>query len=104
MKKIYLISICLVLFLVSCSPDIVLVGRLNMVSNRNVNVGSEKYVLLKAYQGASKHEIRKSRHKSIEAAIDDVVKQVSGGEFLTNVKIYYVNGQYWVVEGDVWGK
>lgn len=104
MKQIKLMTLCLVLLLTSCSPDIILVGQFNMVSNRNVNVGNEKYVLLKAYQGASKQEIRKSRHRSIEAAIDAVVKQISGGEFLTNVKVYQVNGEYWVVEGDVWGK
>ena len=34
---------------------------------------------------------------------DYTVKNVPGGEFLTNVKLYILNGEYFVVHGDVWG-
>lgn len=75
-----------------------------MISNRNINPGAESYVMISAYQGASRRDINKARHKSIEDAVDATVRQVPGGEFLTNVKIYFVNSQYFMVEGDVWGK
>lgn len=53
--------------------------------------------------GADKKEIRQSKAKTVEAAIDQVVKATPGGEFLKNVKIYKVSTSYLAVEGDVWG-
>jgi hypothetical protein len=76
-----------------------------MISNRNVE-SSANYVLIKNYMGASNQEIRNTRAKSIESAIDQVVKSTPGGEYLKNAKIYLVkNGKqkYIAVEGDVWG-
>lgn len=53
--------------------------------------------------GADKQELKKSKAKTIEAAIDQVVKSTPGGEYLKNVKIYWVSTKYLAVEGDVWG-
>ncbi len=92
------------LLMTSCAPDVILVGKVNMISNRNINPGDESYVFISAYQGASKQDIKKTRHKSIEDAVDGTVRQVPGGEFLTNVKIYFVKDEYYMVEGDVWGR
>lgn len=78
------------------------VGKLNMISNRNVESKVE-YELVKSYSGGSKKELKKSKAITIEDAIDNTVRAVPGGEFLKNVKVYLVNGKYFAVEGDVWG-
>ena len=73
-----------------------------MISNRNVESHAD-YRLIKNYIGASNNELKKTRAVSIDAAIDNVVRKVPGGEFLKNVKIYVVKNKYYAVEGDVWG-
>lgn len=81
------------------------VGNLNMVSSRNID-NDMNYVLIKSYMGGSKKEDRSSKHddiKTIEDAINKVVKATPGGEFLRNVKVYLINKKYVSVEGDVWG-
>ncbi len=79
------------------------IGKLNMISNRNVDSRMD-YVLIKNYVGGSKKELRRYKGSSIEEAIDKVVKVQPGGEFLKNVKLYLVKGKYFAVEGDVWGR
>ena len=44
-----------------------------------------------------------NRATSLDNAIDNVVKQTPGGEFVKNVKVYIVNKKYFAVEGDIWG-
>lgn len=73
-----------------------------MISNRNIE-SSGNYVLLRAYMGASKQEIKNTKATSVEDAIDQVVKSTPGGEYLKNVKIYLKDNQYIAIEGDVWG-
>ena len=104
MKK-YLFFV-LVLALSSCgSIKVVEIGKVNMISNRNVNPGAT-YQSISTYSGGSERELKKTRAKSIEDAVDQTVKKVPGGEFLTNAKLYlvYKSGEkYFAVEGDVWG-
>jgi hypothetical protein len=78
------------------------IGSVNMISNRNVE-SAGNYVLPKSYMAANKQEVRTSKAKTIEDAIDNVVRSVHGGKFLKNVKIYLKDEKYIVVEGDVWG-
>lgn len=83
------------------------VGDLNMISNRNVNPGME-YELVKTYGGSEtkkelKKEFKKVKAETVQQALDHTIKNTAGGEFLTNVKIYILNGTYFVVHGDVWG-
>lgn len=78
------------------------VGKINLISNRNVDT-KLNYSLLSSYSGGSKKELKKSRSITIEDAIDQTVRKVPGGEFLMNTKIYLVNSKYFAVEGDVWG-
>jgi hypothetical protein len=92
----------------SCSTVIEL-GRLNMVSTRNVE-SNANYVLIKNYSGGDKAEIKKALKKTkattLDAAVDETVRNVAGGEFLKNVKVYGVKKKevmYLLVEGDVWG-
>lgn len=92
---------CAILLLASCVTT-KQIGTVNMISNRNIE-SSANYALLKSYMGANKQEIRQSKAKTIEDAIDQVVKSTPGGEFLKNVKIYKVSTNYLAVEGDVWG-
>jgi hypothetical protein len=78
------------------------VGDLTMVSTRNVDTSAD-YVLIRSYMGGSNRELRKSRAVDLKDAINNVVRQTPGGEFLKNVKVYLINGKYFAVEGDIWG-
>lgn len=104
MRCLYIIfSFCLLSACLHVRP----IGRVNMISTRNIDEGKE-YVLLKSYAGGSKKELKKSRGKSINDAVDNTVRSVPNGEYLMNVKIYRVSGfwrkTYYAVEGDVWGR
>jgi len=79
------------------------VGRLNVLSDRQVDANA-KYQRLTTGSGSTKKEIRKSEALTIQQAIDQVLDQVPGGAYLTNVKIYVVKGDCIAVAGDVWGK
>lgn len=107
MKKILFIALS-GLFLTSCF-GVKQVGSLNMVSSRNVDLESGQYELIKTYAGSSskkelKKEFKKVQAKNLEEAIDYTVKSTAGGEFLANVKVFLLNGTYFIVQGDVWGK
>jgi hypothetical protein len=81
------------------------IGDINMVSSRNVDKTMD-YVLLRSYMGGNQKEIKDSKKMeitSLENAINKVVKETPGGEFLKNVKVYLIDGKYIAVEGDVWG-
>lgn len=96
-----LIFLVVALSITSCS-SVKQIGKVNMISNRNVDPKQE-YDVISTYSGGSKRELKKSRAKTVEDAIDQTVRKIPGGEFLVNVKIYIINGQYFAVEGDVWG-
>lgn len=100
MKKITYILLFAVL-LTACT-SVKQIGKVNMISTRNVDPNL-KYQVITTYSGGSKRELKKSKSTSIEDAIDQTVKKVPGGEFLMNCKIYLVNSKYIAVEGDVWG-
>lgn len=99
MKAFFIITI---IFCMASCMSVKQIGKLNMISNRNVDSKME-YKLIKNYVGGSKREFRKHKGKSLEEAIDNVVRSVPGGEFLKNVKIYHIDGKYYAVEGDIWG-
>lgn len=73
-----------------------------MISTRSIETKSE-YVLLRNYMGGTKKELKKSKATDLKEAVNDLMKQTPGGEFLKNVKVYLVNKKYIAVEGDVWG-
>lgn len=110
MKKIILGTslFALTLSLSSCFT-VVQLGKLNMISNRNIESKAD-YVLLKNYAGGNSKEIKKALKKTkattLDQAVDETVRNVAGGEFLKNVKVYGVKKKekmYLFVEGDVWG-
>ena len=88
--------------LVTACTSVKQIGKINMISTRNVDPNL-KYEVISTYSGGSKRELKKSKSTSIEDAIDQTVKKVPGGEFLMNCKIYLINSKYIAVEGDVWG-
>lgn len=96
------ILLYIAVFLLSSCTSYKKIGTVNMISNRNID-HSLNYKLLSSYSGGSDNELKKSRSKSIEEAIDKTVKKIVGGEYLMNVNIYVVKGRYYAVEGDVWG-
>jgi len=100
MKRITYFLLFAVLF--TACTSVKQIGKVNMISNRNVNP-ELKYQVITTYSGGSQKELKKSRASSIEDAIDQTVRKVPGGEFVMNAKIYLVNGKYIAVEGDVWG-
>jgi hypothetical protein len=108
MNKLFTAKTLLVatIFLSSCAGvKVTQIGKLNMISNRNVDSKMD-YTLLKNYMGSSNKEIKKAKATTLEDAIDETVRNTSGGEFLKNVKVYLVQNKkkmYYAVEGDVWG-
>jgi len=105
MKKIVLRSVAFIVILSSCTT-VKQIGKLNMVSNRNVDSNGD-YIVLSTYAGGSSKELRKSRALTVEDAIDKTVRKIPGGEYLMNAKIYIVKHRrkiYLACEGDVWGK
>lgn len=100
MNKI-LITLLVITAGTSCT-SVKQIGKVNMISNRNVDPKLD-YDVITTYSGGSNRELKKSKAKTVEDAIDQTVRKVPGGEFLMNVKIYMVNGQYIAIEGDVWG-
>ena len=94
---------CIVtLFLVCACSSVKQIGRVNMISTRNIDASAD-YKLLSAYVGGRKSELRRNKSKTIDEAVNKTVKDVPGGEYLMNVKIYRVGDSHFAVEGDVWG-
>lgn len=92
----------LFLLLVSCGSQVIQIGNLNMISTRNIEDNSD-YKLLRAYVGNDQNNrFRDVKAKSLNESVNNVVRMVPGGEFLKNVKAYRI-GEYYAVEGDVWG-
>ena len=110
MKKIFK-AICVCLFLgcmLSSCVQYKEIGRLNMVSTRNVSPGEIKYALLASYAGEDKKDIKKAAGKDLFDAIENVIRQWPGGEFMTNVKIFRVHvpckkDKKFAVAGDIYG-
>ncbi|MGE5449335.1 MAG: hypothetical protein ACM3PR_13315, partial [Bacteroidales bacterium] len=50
----------------------------------------------------SRSNFRKNKAATVDQAINNVVSDVPGGEFLKNAKLY-TDGKDWAVLGDVWG-
>lgn len=73
--------LCSIFFLSSCFKVIQL-GKLNMISNRNIESKAD-YVLLKNYAGGDIKEIKKALKKtkasSLDQAVDETVKNVAEG-------------------------
>lgn len=101
-KPFFLVSMLAALISITSCVSVKQIGKLNMVSNRNIN-SDQKYQALTTYSGGSKKEFRKSRAETLEDAIDQTVRRIAGGEYVMNAKVYVVNGKYYAVEGDVWG-
>ena len=101
MKKHYLFAIVLVVVLSACS-SVKQIGHVNMISTRNIDA-SANYELLSSYVGGRKSELRNNKSRTIDEAINKVVKNIPGGEYLMNVKIYRVGDSFFAAEGDVWG-
>ena len=100
MKK-YII-ILLAIFLAEGCKSVNEIGKINMISTRNVDPNLN-YKVITTYSGSNKKELRKSKATTIDEAIDKPVKNVPGGEFLMNVKIYQIDKKYYAAQGDVWG-
>lgn len=93
------------LMMASCTT-VTMIGEMNMVSSRNISTTFD-YQKLATYSGGSKARITQSKAVTLRDAVDYVVREVPGGEFLMNAKVYIVDhgkGKYnFAVEGDVWG-
>ncbi len=100
MKKLFL-ALMVIIAISSCT-SVKQIGKVNMISNRNVDPNLN-YDVISTYSGGSDKELKKTKVKTIEDAVDQTVRKIPGGEFLMNAKIYLVDGQYIAVEGDVWG-
>ncbi len=136
MKFILIITVFLMV-ISSCGVKLYVtpLGAFNSVSTRNID-GSIKYEVLKTYAGVSSteiddviakskdgivkkrnrifKEINKFKGKTLNEAVDNVVKNQVGGEYLMNVRFYQVreidpknkivNKITFISSGDIWGQ
>lgn len=109
MRKILLVVFAAITVSSCHTVKLIDAGKLNMVSDRNVDVKNH-YELLQAYAGSSKQELKKSKAETLPDAVYETVKRVSGGEFLMNAHFYFIEHKKgkkswttFAVEGDVWG-
>lgn len=101
MKK--MIALFTLLLLLSGCFSVKQIGDLNMISTRNIDSKTE-YVVVRNYMGGSKKELKKLKAPNLEQALDNVVRNTPGGEYVMNAKVFIINGKYFAIEGDVWGK
>jgi hypothetical protein len=140
MKKIiyglFIFSVTTLLHSCKTAIKVTPAGELNMISTRNINK-AEDYQSLKTYAGVSSSdinnalakgkkgfikkkspifkEIMKYKGKTLNEAVDNVVKSQVGGNYLMNARLFLVvtadkkgdgldNVKYqYVLGGDVWG-
>lgn len=102
MKKFSIILFVLAITLSAYPAKLKQIGSINMISTRNVNPSLE-YKPIATFAGGSDRELKRSKAKTIDEAIENTIKSVPGGEFLMNVKLFVVDGKYFAVQGDVWG-
>ncbi len=103
MRKVFLLLITFVLAFNCCDAQKVIeIGRINMISSKNINNLAD-YELVAAYARGNQKKITKSKAETIQEALEQTVREVPGGVFVMNAKIYLVKKKYFAVEGDVWG-
>jgi len=102
MKTKFSILLLFVALMCGCSSaKFVMVGSVNMISNRNVD-SKTNYELIKTGTDDSQSSFKKNKGANIDQAINNIVVNSPGGEFLKNAKLY-TNGKDWAAIGDVWG-
>lgn len=105
MKKLTLLAVLTAFILTSCT-SIKEIGRLNVISTRNVELGNQKYAKIATYAGETKKELKKAKCTSLDEAVNAIVRKYPGGEFLTNAKVWMIikgNKTYFSASGDIWG-
>lgn len=105
MSKVKLFLLVASVLITQSCTTVKQIGDINMVSSRNIE-NNMNYVLLRSYMGGNKKETNRSvklEITTLQDAVNKVVRETPGGEFLKNVKIYLVDSKYISVEGDVWG-
>lgn len=106
MKKTLILSLlAITAFLTSC-VSVKEIGHVNVLSTRNTELGHVKYARIATYAGEAKQELKKSRAKTIDEAINTTVRHYPGGEFMSNVKIWLItkgDKHFFAVSGDIYG-
>ena len=105
-KLLSLVTLAMCFSLTSC-VSIKEIGHVNVLSGRNVVFEGTKYARIATYAGESKIELKKSRARTIDEAVNTTVRQYPGGEFMSNVKIWQIvkSGKYYfAVSGDIYGR
>ena len=103
MRRVFLLLISFVLAFNCCDAQkVVEIGQINMISSKNINNLAD-YELVAAYARGKQKKITKSKAETIQEALEQTVREVPGGVFVMNAKIYLVKKKYFAVEGDVWG-
>jgi hypothetical protein len=100
MKKTIIIIAAVAL--ASCGPTFKQIGYLNMISTRNIST-KENYTVIRSYVGSGHKDLKDHKGRTLDEAVSNLVRTVPGGEYVANAKVYVIDGQYYAIEGDVWG-
>ena len=92
-----------VLSMTICANAQQLIGALNLVSNKPINIGDRGYELLQANTGFNDFAISNNSGTTIQEAVDKAILNVPCGEFIMNAQIFSYDN-FFIVVGDVWGK
>lgn len=100
--KMIFLSLSAAMLLTSCASSYDAIGTVDMLSNKSLDT-TINYKQLTFNSGITKKLIKHSTADNLDKAIDNVVNQVPGGLYITNVTIYVVDNGYYAVSGNVWG-
>lgn len=98
MKNIRITLFFVLLGFSSCSYN--RIGSVTMISTRNIASNVEYVELARNVEGISKM----SHDDPLQEAIDNAVKSIPGGEYMTNTVIYQLKDKKIKVIGDVYGR
>lgn len=103
MKKVILLILAMLMVVNFCDAQkVIQIGKINMISSKNVG-DLEDYEIIAAYARGNQKKITKSKAETLEDALEQTVREIPGGVFVMNAKIYMIKKKYFAIEGDVWG-
>ena len=100
-KKVGILIFSSILF-ASCTSSYEAIGNVSVLSDRAIKAGVA-YKQLSINSGGTKEELKHSQAETLDEAVSQVISQVPGGRFITNVTIYVGDNGYYAVSGNVWG-
>ena len=93
---------CVALCIMAMSSCWTKLGDFTVISNRTIENDKEYIELARFIKGKGRQ--KKKQAGAMEVAVENIIKDVPGGEYLKNAEVYITwGGKYVRVTADVWG-